>query len=136
MSPKDFCPEQRAPSSAFSNSVILSRWVNERFPAWGQLLSAHDVARLTRRPQWMVLSLVLLADFPANSASTGAKSVGYDLTCSIGWRRIGATRRATLIRGPLLSLESRFGQRCQSAPRVRLIQSPRSPRPVRIPGNG
>jgi len=49
MSPEDLSSEERAASAAFPDRVTLSKWVNERFPPWEQLLTAHDVARLTRR---------------------------------------------------------------------------------------
>jgi hypothetical protein len=47
---EDSTPEQRTPSAIVSKNVSVSKWVNERFPAWEQLLSAHDVASLARRP--------------------------------------------------------------------------------------
>ena len=59
--------------------VVLSRWVNEPYPSLTELLSAHDVARLTRRPRWMVLGLTLIGQFPARARFRGRK---------IGWRRI------------------------------------------------
>ena len=40
--------------------VTLSRWVNERPLAWHDILSAHDVARLTRRPNWILYGLALV----------------------------------------------------------------------------
>lgn len=64
MRPEDSCPERRASSGATSNHVSLSKWVNERFPHWEQLLSARDVARLTRRPQWVLMSMMVLGRFP------------------------------------------------------------------------
>src|SRR5665213_3154693 len=64
MSPENFSPESCAPSAASLRNVTLSRWVNERFPAWEQLLSAHDVARLTRRPRWWLHSMAVLGQFP------------------------------------------------------------------------
>ena len=67
-----------AASVAPSQPVTLSPWINERFPAWEQLLSAHDVARLTRRPRWMVLSLTLLGRFPRKQRYHGR---------NIGWLR-------------------------------------------------
>src|SRR6266850_2306044 len=51
-------------SNAPARSVILSPWVNELFPAWEELLSAHDVTRLTRRPHWILVGLTLLRRFP------------------------------------------------------------------------
>lgn len=44
--------------------VALSRWVNEPLPAWQDILSAHDVARLTRRPSWILCGLALVGRFP------------------------------------------------------------------------
>ena len=61
-----------------SRNVVLSRWVNERFPDWEELLSAHDVARLTRRPLWLSASLMLLGRFPRKHRFRGR---------GIGWLR-------------------------------------------------
>jgi predicted DNA-binding transcriptional regulator AlpA len=59
-----------------SHRVSISRYVNEQFPNWDELLSAHDVARLTRRPRWVVLSLTLLGRFPRKQRYHG---------CGVGW---------------------------------------------------
>src|SRR5256885_439956 len=77
MSPAE-SPAPQAASARASNSVSLSPWVNERFPAWEQLLSAHDVARLTRRPRWIVLSLAMVGRFPRKRRFHGR---------GIGWLR-------------------------------------------------
>lgn len=53
--------------------VSLSRWVNERFPAWDELLTARDVARLTRRHRWLVSALTLLGKFPKKHAVHGRR---------------------------------------------------------------
>jgi predicted DNA-binding transcriptional regulator AlpA len=45
-------------------AVLLPEWVNEKLPALDQILSAHDVARLTRRSRWVVYALTLLGRFP------------------------------------------------------------------------
>ena len=37
--------------------VTISRWVNEPYPAWDQILTAHDVARLIRRSPWVFSSM-------------------------------------------------------------------------------
>lgn len=36
--------------------VVLSHWVNERYPSLAEILTARDVARLTRRSWWLLLS--------------------------------------------------------------------------------
>ncbi len=58
--------------------VILSRWVNEPYPPLAELLSAHDVARLARRPRWMLTGLSWLGRFPRKVRFRGK---------AIGWRR-------------------------------------------------
>jgi predicted DNA-binding transcriptional regulator AlpA len=59
-------------------SVMLSRWVNEPLPPIQELLSAHDVARLTRRPKLVISGLVLLRRFPKKRRFRGRQ---------IGWLR-------------------------------------------------
>lgn len=68
----------RPPLVPVSQNVTLSRWVNERFPDWRQLLSAHDVARLTRRPGWVLFGLTLVGRFPRKHCFHGRR---------IGWLR-------------------------------------------------
>lgn len=61
-----------------SRNVVLSPFVNERFPAWEDLLSAHDVARLMRRPRWVLAGLAFFGRFPRKRRYHGH---------SIGWLR-------------------------------------------------
>jgi predicted DNA-binding transcriptional regulator AlpA len=89
-------PKQRAPSAASLRNVTLSRWVNERFPAWEQLLSAHDVARLTRRPTWWLLSMAMFGQFPQKQRFHG-RGIGW-LQCDVlNWlaRRLPKENRRT-----------------------------------------
>jgi predicted DNA-binding transcriptional regulator AlpA len=67
-----------------SYRVSLSPYVNEQFPNWEELLSAHDVARLTRRPSWMVLSLALLGRFPRKRRFHG-RGIGWLRSDVIHW---------------------------------------------------
>jgi predicted DNA-binding transcriptional regulator AlpA len=60
------------------SAVTLSPWVNEPLPPFQELLSAHDVARLTRRPRLIISSLVLLRRFPKKQQFRGRR---------IGWLR-------------------------------------------------
>jgi predicted DNA-binding transcriptional regulator AlpA len=60
------------------SNVILSPWVNEPLPPLQELLSAHDVARLTRRPKFVISGLVLLRRFPKKRRFRGHQ---------IGWLR-------------------------------------------------
>ena len=58
--------------------VSLSRWVNESLPSCQEILTSHDVARLTRRPQWVLAALALLGRFPSKQRFHGRR---------VGWRR-------------------------------------------------
>jgi predicted DNA-binding transcriptional regulator AlpA len=56
--------------------VSLSKWVNEKLPAWDEILSARDVARLTRRRCWFVQTLTLLGRFPKRRRFHG-RAIGW-----------------------------------------------------------
>ena len=56
--------ERTAIAPARQGPLTISRWVNEPYPPLAELLSAHDVARLTRRPRWMLMGLGLIGQFP------------------------------------------------------------------------
>src|SRR5208282_4668204 len=58
--------------------VLLSRRVNEAFPPLNLLLSAHDVARLTRRHRWVLFALTAVGRFPKQQRYHGH---------AIGWHR-------------------------------------------------
>ena len=58
--------------------VALSPWVNELLPPISELLSAHDVARLTRRHRWIVAALAAMGRFPKQRSYRG---------CTVGWLR-------------------------------------------------
>jgi predicted DNA-binding transcriptional regulator AlpA len=56
--------------------VSISRWVNEPYPAWDQILTAHDVARLVRRPPWVFGSMAAVGQFPQIQRFRG-KPIGW-----------------------------------------------------------
>ena len=58
--------------------VTLSRWVNESLPSCQEILTAHDVARLTRRSRWVLETLTLFGRFPRKHRFHGRR---------IGWQR-------------------------------------------------
>jgi predicted DNA-binding transcriptional regulator AlpA len=62
-SPTSASQDQVSPSH-FAAHIRLSPWVNERLPDWEDLLTAHDVARLTRRRRWVISALTLMQRFP------------------------------------------------------------------------
>lgn len=65
-------------------NVILSRWVNEPLPPFQELLSAHDVARLTRRPRLVISGLMLLRRFPQKRRYRG-RQVGWLRSDVLDW---------------------------------------------------
>lgn len=65
-------------STLIDPDVPLSRWVNQRLPAWSEILTSHDVARLTRRHRWFVAALSLVGGFPKKQEFRGQP---------IGWLR-------------------------------------------------
>src|ERR1700722_15497112 len=71
-------------SPVASHRVSISPYVNEQFPNWEEMLCAHDVARLTRRPRWMVLSLTLLGRFPRKHRYHG-RSIGWLRSDVLAW---------------------------------------------------
>lgn len=68
----------QVPARAIAPRVSLSRWVNESIPSCQALLTAHEVARLTRRPRWVLEALTLFKRFPRKQRFHGRR---------IGWRR-------------------------------------------------
>lgn len=59
-------------------ALSISPWVNEPLPPLTELLSAHDVARLMRRPSWVLVGLSLIGRFPRKLRFRGRR---------IAWRR-------------------------------------------------
>lgn len=69
----DSCLSGKAdPKAAAAWPITVSRWINEPYPPLSELLSAHDVARLTRRPRWMLMGLGLIGQFPKQRSSAGS----------------------------------------------------------------
>ncbi len=87
-----------APSA--SRNVILSPYVNEPFPAWEELLSAHDVARLTRRPRWVLAGLAFFGQFPRKRRYHG-RGIGWLRHEVLNWMHKG-TRVAICQAAPVL----------------------------------
>lgn len=71
--------QHSATATPSHDSIRLSRWINERAPALESLLTAHDVARLVRRPSWTLPTLTLIGRLPARVQFHGRP---------VGWRRI------------------------------------------------
>lgn len=76
----DPCPKPKAGKT----SVAISRWINERYPPLHDLLSAHDVARLTRRPRWVLAALCLIGRFPKKLKFRG-RAIGWWRSDVLTW---------------------------------------------------
>jgi len=67
-----------APAVVPRSNIALSKWVNEKLPAWNEVLGAREVARLTRRPRWILAVLAFVGRFPKPQRFHGR---------AIGWHR-------------------------------------------------
>lgn len=67
-----------------TNNVSLSKWVNEPFPPWNDILTAHEVARLTRRHRWILSTLMLVGRFPKKQRFRGRR-IGWLRADVVGW---------------------------------------------------
>ncbi len=77
--------------------ITLSRWINEPYPPLTELFSAHDVARLTRRPRWLLVGLELIGHFPRKARFEEELSAGGGRTSLSGWQEIW---RSSVVRRP------------------------------------
>lgn len=91
-------------------SVVISPWVNEPPAPLHKLLSSHDVARLTRRPSWLITSLSLIGRFPRKAKFHGRR-IGW-LRCEVlDWmaRDLHMTEQTT---APRVCSRQQAGQAC------------------------
>jgi predicted DNA-binding transcriptional regulator AlpA len=73
-----------ADESAARAPVRLSHWVNEPYPPITEHLSAHEVARLTRRPRCVLWALALIGRFP-RKARYRARAFGWRRSDVLEW---------------------------------------------------
>jgi predicted DNA-binding transcriptional regulator AlpA len=57
-------------------TVTISPWVNEPLLDLREILSSRDMARLTRRPRWVLCGLALIGKFPRKKRYRG-RIVGW-----------------------------------------------------------
>ena len=74
-------------------AVAISRWVNEPYPDWNRILTAHDVARLIRRPPWMLFTMAAVGQFPRKQQFRG-RNIGWLRADILEW--MARTRRSPI----------------------------------------
>ena len=84
MSTNEFQSEFPMAEMNLKNSVSISKWVNEALPPWDELLSARDVARLTRRHRWVLSAMAALRRFPRKRKFHG-RPVGWHRGDVVRW---------------------------------------------------
>jgi hypothetical protein len=57
-------------------AITISPWVNEPLPNIQGILCSRDLARLTRRPRWVLCGLALMGKFPRKKRYRG-RVVGW-----------------------------------------------------------
>lgn len=100
MSTMTLCSEQEK-TPAPKPVVSLSRWVNEPLPPWTEILTAHDVARLIRRPPWLVAGMAAIGRFPKRRSFQGRK-IGWLKADILDWMT-----RDLRLENPLMSARPR-----------------------------
>jgi predicted DNA-binding transcriptional regulator AlpA len=84
MSTDEFQSELPMKTTNPKHGVSMSRWVNEAYPPWQEILSRHDVARLTRRHRWVLSAMAVLRRFPRKRKFHG-RPVGWHRGDVIRW---------------------------------------------------
>lgn len=64
--------------------VELPRWVNEPLLDVHEILSGHEISRLTRRPRRLLLGLAAIGQFPKRRTH-GGKPVGWHRADVLDW---------------------------------------------------
>jgi hypothetical protein len=64
--------------------IRVSPWLNEPYPARDEYLTAHDVARLMRRPPWLLCSMAFLRGFPSKRRFRSL-TIGWLKSDVVGW---------------------------------------------------
>jgi predicted DNA-binding transcriptional regulator AlpA len=84
MSTNEFQSELPVAATNLKAGVSISKWVNEAYPPWNEILSAHDVVRLTRRHPWMLSAMAALRRFPCKRKFHG-RAVGWNRGDVVRW---------------------------------------------------
>jgi len=105
-------------------AVSISRWVNEPYPNWDRILTAHDVARLIRRPPWMLSTMAVVGQFPRKQQFRG-KKIGWLRADILEW--MARTRRSPITTTSDRACCPRRRQANPSNQQTLLLKHPSSP---------
>src|SRR3984893_11975482 len=103
MSTDEFQPKLPMAAMNLKARVSISKWVNEVYPPWDEILSAHDVARLTRRHRWVLSAMAALRRFPRKRKFHG-RAVGWHRGDVVRWLANHLSRPTALRRPSTLPL--------------------------------
>src|SRR5579863_6255806 len=107
-------------------TVTISPWVNEPLPNIHGILSSRDLARLTRRPRWVLCGLALMGKFPRKKRYRG-RLVGWCRAEVLEWmtrnlsietesrERLNGPRRCSRRHPQQACLPLECGSRCTRA---------------------
>jgi hypothetical protein len=109
-----------------ATTVTISPWVNEALPNIQGILCSRDLARLTRRPRWVLCGLALMGKFPRKKRYRG-RVVGWCRAEVLEWmtrelavepetqERLNAPRRCARRYARQQCLPLECGSRCTRA---------------------
>jgi hypothetical protein len=109
-----------------AEAVTISPWVNEPLPNIQKLLCSRDLARLTRRPRWVLCGLALMGKFPRKKRYRG-RLVGWCRAEVLEWmtrnlsietesrERLNGPRRCSRRHSQQACLPLECGTRCARA---------------------
>lgn len=112
--------------------VVLSKWVNEGPPPCHDLLSAHDVARITHRPCWVLELLALTGRFPAKARFHG-RPLGWLRQDVLDWMAGSLSLSDKPVPKVAHFAQTPTRRGCGSTRSLRDEACARSPRPPRNP---
>lgn len=78
------CASMIAGQETHAVTLTISPWVNEPLPNVHEILCSRDLARLTRRPRWVLYGLALIGKFPRRKRYRG-RIVGWCRTEVLEW---------------------------------------------------
>jgi predicted DNA-binding transcriptional regulator AlpA len=86
----------------------ISISLNEPHPAWDRILTAHDVARLIRRPPWIFCGMAAVGQFPQGQRFRG-RNIGWPKADILEWMAHSSRYGVALTRNRTIGVRHRAG---------------------------